>query len=196
MNIKLLFVVLLLSFMANGCGQRVAFGGCDFRVKSSDCHQNVKEEDANLIATSYAAADKLMQGAVPVLSPETNLLVTSIADIDNLDYANTLGRLLGEQIAARLTQRGHIVTEAKFNDNLKVIPRNGEFVLSRDLRELENYGWADMVVTGTYAVGKDKVYITLKLLDFATSKAISSYAYTLPKGKNTLTLLQKSDWWW
>ncbi|MBE9561757.1 MAG: hypothetical protein IMF12_02670 [Proteobacteria bacterium] len=198
MDIKLLFVVLLLSLITSGCSQRVAFGSCDFRVKSSECHQSVEKDskDADLIATSYAAADKLMRDAIPVLSYETNLLVTSIADIDNLAYATTLGRLLGEQLAARFTQQGHIVTEAKFNDNLKLIPRNGEFVLSRELRDMENHSWADMVVTGTYAVGKDKIYITLKLLNFTNSKVISSYAYTLPKGKNTLALLQKSSWWW
>ncbi len=197
MDIKLIFVVLLLSLMTNGCSQRVAFGSCDFRVKSSECnHQTEIIEDDNLIATSYTAADNLMQDAIPILSAETSLLVTSIADIDNLTYTTTFGRLLGEQLASRFTQKGHRVTEAKFNNNLKVIPRNGEFVLSRELREMGNSSWADMVVTGTYAIAKDKVYITLKILDFTTSKAISSYAYTLPTGQNTLSLLQKSFWWW
>ncbi len=197
MDIKLIFVVLLLSLMTNGCSQRIAFGSCDFRVKSSECnHQTEIIEDANLIATSYTAADKLMQYAIPVLSPQTNLLVTSIADIDNLTYTTTFGRLLGEQLASRFTQKGYMVTEAKFNDNLKIIPRNGEFVLSRELRELGDSSWAKMVVTGTYAVSRDKVYITLKILDFTTSKVIASYAYALPTGQNTLSLLQKSFWWW
>jgi len=197
MDIKLIFVVLLLGLIINGCSRRVAFGSCDFRVKSSECHQSPSTiEDANLIATSYAAADKLIRDAIPILSFQTNLLVTSIADIDNLAYTTTFGRLLGEQLAARFTQKSHIVTEAKFNHNLQLIPRNGEFVLSRELREMGDSSWADMVVTGTYAIGNDKVYITLKLVDFATSKVISSYAYTLPKGQNTLSLLQKSFWWW
>ncbi|MCK5877526.1 MAG: hypothetical protein KAG43_07820 [Candidatus Marithrix sp.] len=196
MDIKLLFIVLLSSLITTSCGHRLAFGGCDFRLKSSECKQQQPiTKDANLISNSYYAADKLIQGAVSV-PKTTNLLVTSIADIDNLSYSTTLGRLIGEQLAARFTQQGYTVTEAKFNDNLKMIPRNGEFVLSRELRDMKGYSWADTVVTGTYAIGKDKLYITLKLLDFATSKVLSSYAYTLPKGKNTLTLLQKSFWWW
>ncbi|HHB92665.1 MAG TPA: hypothetical protein ENK59_05575 [Thioploca sp.] len=197
MDIKLIFVVLLLSLMTNGCSQRIAFGNCDFRVKSSECnHQSEIVKDDNLIAASYTAVDKLIQDATPILSPQTNLLVTSIADIDNLTYTTTFGRLLGEQLASRFTQQGYMVTEAKFNDNLKIIPRNGEFVLSRELRELRDFSWVNMVITGTYAVSKNKVYITLKILDFTTSKVIASYAYTLPTGQNTLSLLQKSFWWW
>lgn len=192
MNNHLVFSVLIASLLnANltGCTlHRVAFGDCTYRIKTADCFQEASQ-DADIIASSYVAADSLIRDA-KTLHPDHRLLITTIADIDNLRESSSLGRLIGEQLAARFTQRGYTVIEAKLHQGLIIVPRMGEFVLSRQLREMGYEQNISKVIAGTYAIGKDRVYVTLKMLDCKDGKAVSSHAYTLPIGPNTHTLLQ------
>ena len=179
-NNRLILLILTLSLytlsLTTGCTHRLAFGGCAYRVKSGECQQP-DISDADIMATSYTAADKLLRQMTPPLPPETHILVTSPTDIDNQNDTTSLSRLIGEQLTARFAQQGYTVIEAK---------RRGK---------PDSTQQADIMVTGTYAVGKDKVYITLKMLDNNLLEIISSYAYNLPIGPNTYSLLNTSYWW-
>lgn len=196
---KILILLTSSLFLSNigliGCTHRMAYGGCAYRLKSGECTQQAIP-DADIMATTYAAADNLIRNALPLLDSETLLLVTSIADLDNLEDSTSLGRLIGEQLSARFAQQGYTVIETKLNSGLRLIPRTGEFVLSREMREMGQTYLADMVVSGTYALAQDTIYITLKMFDFKYSRVIASYAYTLPMGPNTSVLSEKSFWWW
>lgn len=180
-NNRLILLILTLSLytlsLTTGCTYRMAFGGCGYRVKTGECQQP-DISDADIMATSYAAADKLMRQMTPPLPPESHILVTSPTDIDNQNDTTSLSRLIGEQLTARFVQQGYTVVEAKQRGK----PDSTQF--------------ADIIVTGTYAVGKNKVYITLKMLDGNRLEIISSYAYNLPIGPNTYSLLKTSFWWW
>ena len=190
-----LFFFGLLNVGLTGCTHRMAFGGCAYRVKSGECQpKNIR--DADIMATSYVAADNLLRNMIDWQEPHPLLLVTSLADIDNLKDSTSLGRLIGEQLSVRFVQQGYPVVEAKLQRGLIKIPRTGEFVLSRDVQIVGQAQQANIIVAGTYAIGKDKVYVTLKMLNCNNGEVISSYAYHLPLGPNTLALLQKSFWWW
>ena len=190
-----IFLIILLSYLT-GCTYRMAFGGCEYRIRTGECPQKILTPDVNLIESSYQAADNLIRNKHLTFQPKSRLLITTIADINNLEDSTSLGRLIAEQLAVRFAQRGYSVVEAKLQSGLFMIPNTGEFILSHQLRNLGQQYQARTVVAGTYAIAKDKVYITLKMLDCQSSEVISSYAYTLPLGSNTLTLLQKSFWWW
>lgn len=131
-----------------------------------------------------------------VLYPRLQILVTSLANIDNLEDSSSLGRLIGEQLSIRFAQHGYTVIEPKLQQDLIMIPRTGEFIFSRQAVEIARQQNIDMIVAGTYATAQDQIYITLKMLNCQNAKIMSSYAYTLPLGPNTLALLQKSFWWW
>lgn len=192
-----LLLSLFVGISLQGCTyQRVAFGYCAFRVKTAECDGQIIP-DTNLIASSYTAADRLLQGTTNFVESfqDKRFLVATIADLDDLEDSTTLGRLIGEQLAARFAQRGYLVLEPKLQPELTFFTRTGEFVLSREAREFLLTKQVDAVVAGTYAVGKDTVYITLALLNCKNNQVIASYAYTLPIGPNTYALLQKF-WWW
>jgi TolB-like protein len=191
-----IFFLLILISHITGCTYRMAFGGCEYRIRTGECPQKILTPDVNLIESSYQAADNLIRNKQLTFKSKSRLLITTIADIDNLEDSTSLGRLIAEQLAVRFAQRGYSVVEAKLQSGLFMIPNTGEFILSHQLRNLGQQYQASTVVAGTYAIAKDKVYITLKMLDCQSSEVISSYAYTLPLGSNTLTLLQKSFWWW
>jgi hypothetical protein len=192
--IFLIFTVSLLSTTLTGCIHRYAFGDCTQRVKTAECYKTFSH-DTDLTAASFTAADHLMRNGLMDLHPQSRILVTTLADIDNLTDSTPLGRLVGEQLAVRFAQKGYTVTEAKLYNHIILLPYRGEFVLTRYLRDTGLIQKADIAVAGTYAVGKDTVYVTLKMLDCQTSKVIASHAYTLPIGPNTYALLQRPTWW-
>jgi len=172
---------------------RVAFGPCGYRVQSAECFGEFVP-DTDVILSSYHAVDSLLTPNVPA---DSRLLVTTIADINDLANSSPLGRLLGEQLGSRLAQLGYTVLEVKLNKDAVMMSGSGEFALSRAVQEYAQKQGATAVVAGTYAIGKDMVYVTLKLLDWRDSRVISAYAYTLPLGSNVQALLQQPRrWWW
>jgi TolB-like protein len=193
---KLILVFFIILPILNGCPSRIAYGNCAYRVKTGECQLQQLAKDTNLTTSSYAAADHLMRYVPSVLYPRLQILVTSLANIDNLEDSSSLGRLIGEQLSIRFAQHGYTVIEPKLQQDLIMIPRTGEFIFSRQAVEIARQQNIDMIVAGTYATAQDQIYITLKMLNCQNAKIMSSYAYTLPLGPNTLALLQKSFWWW
>lgn len=192
MQFKWLYLIL---FALTGCAEYTAFGDCAHRVHTSECTSAQRQQrDADLVATSYAAADELLQYHTNNVQPNKCLLVTTIADINNLHNSTPLGRLIGEQLSVRFTQKGYFVREVKLQDPLALISAEGEFALARDVQTICTNGQGN-VVTGTYAVGENIVFITLKLLSFRDSQVLAAHAYSLPLGENTMRLLKEPSWW-
>ncbi len=193
--LTLLIFITLLNLPLTACViHQAAFGDCAHRLQTADCHQTLAP-DADLIKSSFTAADNLMQHALMDLYPGHRVLMTTIANIDNLTSSSSLGRLISEQLSARFAQKGYTVQEARLYDYLIVQPYSGEFVLSRHYRQTSLNAQGDILIAGTYATGNNTVYVTLKLLNVETAKVIASDAYTLPIGSNTEALLQSDRWW-
>lgn len=195
-----LLLGLPLILQISGCThQHIAFGHCPTRFRTAECYgQNTK--DTNLITSSYIAADRLLQG-ITFFEPfkTRRFFVATIVDLDDLDDSNALGRLVGEHLSIRFSQRGYTVLEPKLRHNLNLVTHTGELVLSRSARRFLLNQHVDAVVAGSYSVGRDTIYVTLKMLDCKDSQIISSYAYTLPIGPNTYALLREfwwQRWWW
>ncbi|MDD2815773.1 MAG: FlgO family outer membrane protein [Thiotrichaceae bacterium] len=181
----------------SGC-YRTAYGYCAFRIKTGDCRADPSAKpraDVDLIAADYAATDQLLRGAIPAMSPRSRLVVATIADINALEDSTPLGRLITEHVSARLVQQGFTVLDPKLQNNLLMIPDVGEFALSRELREYGQSQAVDRLVAGTYTVGKDTVYVSLKLLNFATGQVTAAHNYSLPMGGNVENLVAKTSWW-
>jgi len=103
--------------------------------------------------------------------------------------SSNLGRIVSEQIASRLTQLGYSTREMKFRGSFLVRKGGGEFVLSRRVQAISKKQEAQAVVTGVYAVARNDVYVTLRLIRAGDSSIISSYDYMLPMGPDTVALL-------
>ncbi len=195
----LIFISLMI--LLNACSKQIAFGECDYRIRSAECQRyTLRLQQIDMVTTNYEAADKLIENAKQHIDDKQRILVTTIADINNLSDSAPLGRLVGEHIASRITERGYKVVEVRLQDSVSLVPYTGEFILSRGVRELRELGRAQTVsriVTGTYTVADETIFITLKILDFWDSRAVASYTYTLPMTKDINQLLKKTRaWWW
>lgn len=146
-------------------------------------------EDADIVATSHAAADGLIEKLLATLEPGRPIIATSFASIDQLETSSSLGRIIGEQVASRFTNRGFKVVEMKLRDSVFIKEGAGEFMLSRELRNISKEHDAQAILVGTYAVGKDHLYVTARVVRANDSVILSSHDYRLPIGPDTKAML-------
>ena len=141
-----------------------------------------KEEPpvADIMGTSYVAADALMRGANTALQPRKPLIAATFVNIDELEQAASFGRIVSRQVASRFTQRGFSVIEMLLRHSVFIKQNGGEFLLSREVRNLSSEHDAQAVIVGTYAVGRKKVYVTARLIRASDSIVLASYDYALP----------------
>lgn len=192
----LLFAIISISGCARYFGyERVAYGQCAYRIQSGDCF-NSQEDTTNLLQLNFDAADRLIQAAnfSNRLKNKHRFVITTLADINDLSESTALGRLISEQITERFVQKHYDVFDARLHSRL-MVSDEGEFVLSRQLREIGRTQKAEFLIAGTYAVGETQVYVTLKMLSFINAKVVASQAYSLPKDANVRALLKEYLWW-
>ncbi|MGP1629369.1 MAG: FlgO family outer membrane protein, partial [Giesbergeria sp.] len=113
-------------------------------------------QSTDLVGSSYAAADALLERAP--LDAHAPVLVATLVNLDHLDQSSRFGRVVSEQIAGRLVQRGLPVPELRLRSSVALVPQEGQLLLSRELREVSSAHAAQAVVVGTYAVSGRQVY--------------------------------------
>ncbi|WP_406622704.1 FlgO family outer membrane protein [Acidovorax sp. SDU_ACID1] len=95
------------------CG---ALGGCARYYYG----EHAVRDPADLVALHHGAADALLQQVA--LDPAQPVLVATVVQLDRLDASSRLGRLVSEQVAGRLAQRGLRVTELRLRETLALRP--------------------------------------------------------------------------
>lgn len=147
------------------------------------------------ISTNHKAADTLINsvsaGTHP-LPPDATLLVATLVNIDALGESSRLGRVIAEQIQARLAQRGYAVVELKLREDVIIQKDQGEFLLSREIQEIKASHNAQAVVVGTYALAKNYAYVHLKMIDNGNI-IIGAHDYTLPLDANIREMLKSRE---
>jgi TolB-like protein len=111
---------------------------------------------------SYAAADALIEQMRATVPPATPLIVSTLVNINSLDDSSPFGRLMTEQVAARLVQGGYQVIEVKLRNQLYMKRNEGELMLTRELRDIARKHSASVVVTGTYTDSPQRVFVNIK----------------------------------
>lgn len=163
--------------------------------------------------TNYGAADELMRrfaamqkntkAGQPVFASSTvsagagqvesrlPLIVTTVVNIDQLEQSSTLGRLIAEQVASRLTQQGYGVVELKLRNSVYMRRNEGEFLLTREVKEVAASHQSQAVVVGTYAESANLIHVTLKVVNPANSLVLAAHDYALPLDRQVRSLLKR-----
>ena len=152
-----------------------------------------KVVDADIVSVTHKAGDALIRNLNSMLAMEKPIIAASFVNVDRLAESSSLGRMLSEQVSSRLAQLGYHVVEMKLRDTVFIKKEAGEFVLSRELKEISNSHDAQAVLAGTYAVGSDNVYVTVRLVRTTDSKIIASHDFALPMGRDTRTLVRTDE---
>lgn len=141
----------------------------------------------DLVEANHRAADALLLAAP--IDAHQPLLVATLVSVDRLGESSRFGRLVSEQIAGRLTQRGLRVTELRLRENLAMQPGQGELLLSRELRDVGRAHEAQAVVVGTYAVSASQVFVSLRLVRPTGNEVVAAQDYALHMDGNVRALL-------
>jgi TolB-like protein len=143
----------------------------------------------DLGSLTYRSVDLIVAGA-PEVTSETPLIVASVSDAQNVDSSSPLGNIVSDLIKTRLVQDGRSVSEIRLRSGVHLNPGQGDFVLSRNRRDLGHPPNAAAVLTGTYAVSWDRVYVSLKLVSSVDAHILSAADFVVPRGDDVNGLLE------
>ena len=152
------------------------------------CQTNGPAKDVNMIPISHGAAKKMIFQSKDRLEPGS-LILASFADIDNLENSSTFGRIVAQQIGSVFSSQGYKIIEMLLRGKVYIGKGEGEFLLSRALKDLSTEHNAQAVIVGIYAVGSKNVYVTAKLIQASDSIILASEDFVLPLGPDLRTLV-------
>jgi TolB-like protein len=176
----------------------VSLAACETVPNSPASVEQTYEQAQNhpLRLANYQAAEALVKaGVAPVstsnqpMAGDSPYIVATLANIDALEQSSTLGRIVSEQIANRLTQVGKQVVELKVRNGIYMKRNEGEFLLTREIKEVAAAHRAQGVIVGTYAESAGFVHISLKLVNPENSLVLSAHDYTLPLDRQVRSML-------
>jgi len=175
-------------YYADFCFIWLIFSGCMNLMSYYDM-------DTNLIESSYKAADHLVSCLPPLSYQNHTIVPASFVNINNLEESSCLGKSVSEYIASRLSQHGFKVTEIKLSKSVseKLSFSDTLSFFSREIKEINSEYHAEMVLTGTYSIADDVVYISARMLNPVDATLLASYEYKLPLGNNNLKMLAIPD---
>lgn len=167
-------------------GLTVLTTGCasDQRVATAP-----KDQQVDLVGTLAAARKPLFDNLLAPLSKDKPIIAASFANIDNLSDSSTFGRMASEVIAAGLTERDYKVIEVKMRNSLFIKQRAGEFMLSRQLKNISQEHDAQAVLLGTYAVGGENLYVNARLVRTSDNIVVGSHDFVLPLNRDIKYML-------
>ncbi len=184
MSRALIVLALVATVGLAGCSQHNGYGRGGFASSPTGT------EDVDLVSYNYAAADALL-GRVPWLKERREpLLVASFVNINNMNTSSAFGRMVAEQVGSRFAQQDYTVMEMKLRSEVYIEEGAGEFALSRSVKDLSRAHNAAAVIAGTYAVGKNSVYVSARLIRATDSLVLAAYDYALPLGPDTRALVR------
>ena len=170
MRVWILGAMLVVLVGMTGCTKYVATGrtGADYWR-------------GDLVTNSYRIAETLQQNLRQPLGPEDTIIVASFVNVDNLQQSSTFGRIIAEQVGSRFAQKGYKVLELTLRKNsIFMSERKGEFLLSRDLRQVSRDHNAAAVIVGVYGEGYDTVYVSSRIVRPADNIILASCDLGIP----------------
>ncbi len=144
----------------------------------------------DITKSSYLAADAVISQIRAAVPPETMVITATLVNINNLEDSSPLGRLITEQIAGRFVHAGYQVIEVKLRNQIYMKRNEGELVLTREVRDIAKKHNARVIVSGTYADSKDRVFVNLKVIRLENNIVAAAYDYHLDKDELVRSLLK------
>ena len=112
------------------------------------------------------------QGKYPVI-------VTTFVNLNNFKETSDLGRLLKENLIHELQVRGWKVVDINYMPKIKV-NKNGEFVLTRDMRKLAKKYKVSSILVGTYAIVDNALIVNARVINAKNGIVISTGQFEIP----------------
>ena len=168
-------------------------GDADFDALAACCAARLLGR-VEKFAELEARARKNRSMSIDLLLPrQSPILVSSFVNLDDLTESSTFGRMLSDKLAAQFNVHGYKTIDTRLRQKILVQEGTGELMLSRDLDAIGAKHRAVAALVGTYAVGMDKVYVTVRAVRICDRVVLAADNLTIPIGANTFKMLYESD---
>lgn len=207
MKLRAAALSILICLLALGCTMREVKRNYDSaRDWVFDTEPTAKpshiEDDTPIIELNYEAADKLDSDLWLKFSPESPVYFKAFTNLSDPADPAPFGRVVAEQVAARLAQSDLNVvdgepraddyttpapkhgTVAKTEDSNATMASESEISTKEQLRPI-----LPSLMTGTYLLGDDVIFVSARITTLRDKQLISAYQWTLPINQNTRMLL-------
>ena len=144
--------------------------------------------DYSLIPANHTAGNKLVRSIEGLLSSR-KVLAASFVNIDDLEISSSFGRISSQQVATQFLNAGYNIEEMQLRKNIYIKQQSGEFMLSRELKDISVSHSAQAVIVGTYAVGREYVYVTAKVISVLNNQILAAYDYQIQIDSDVMNLL-------
>ncbi|WP_066853684.1 FlgO family outer membrane protein [Halodesulfovibrio spirochaetisodalis] len=149
-------------------------------------------EPSSLSAENFLAADVIAEQISGKVSRNSPVLIASMVQLNDLRHSSVLGRLVMQQISSRISQFGYRVLESRLKKEYTVVPKEGEFILSRDVSELMQKEYnAQVVLVGSYVPTPYRVYVSIRMLRISDGVVLAAHEYTLKNRREFAVLLRE-----
>ncbi len=143
-----------------------ALVGCGTLAPTPNCVTEVRD-------VGHILASKLYAG-MPEQEMDKPVVVTSIANLDDVNEVSPLGRLVSELVGSRLSQMGLKIAEPRMRSGI-AMTKSGEQVLSREAKELATKVNAYAFVTGTVVRMQGRYYFNARLIRVKDAQVLAAY---------------------
>ena len=165
-------------------------GVCIFAGTERVAHAS--RSGADLDDISYTAGDMLERNLLYNLDRTLPILSTSFVNLDNLKETSAFGRLMGVQVASRFSQHGYRMIDIRLSSGKMLVQeKNGELVLSRDMKRINSSQDAQAIIVGTYTIVGNRAFLSTRLLSTLDNTILSSYNFSIRMGDLLKELAQK-----
>ncbi len=105
---------------------------------------------------------------------DLTIISTVAVDINDMKKTNALARQMSEEVTTALAKMGYPLLEIRKAEDIVMIEKEGEFVLTRDLQELASTNALGVaVLTGTYLMTKKDMRYSMSLLNLPSNKVLA-----------------------
>ncbi len=157
------------------------------------------EDSTPLTDINYDAADDMMGLFMPAMNKRSPIYYERFTNrVDPAD-ASPFGRLVSDQVAARLAMRNFKVTDGPARIPLTSLPKpvehdpmpvNAEARKTEDQRMVEESSPVrPCVLSGTYLIADRVVYITARITALDDNQVMAAHSWTVPVNRNTRAML-------
>ena len=113
------------------------------------------------------------------VSPKTPVAVASFVNLADLESTNWLGNQLSESFIHELQRHGFVVVDYKTTGYIRVT-KEGDFIFSRDWKELPERQIIDYVVTGTMMKQENGVMVNARMIGMQSHVVVATAQSFIP----------------
>lgn len=191
---KMILVICL--FILSSCQYP---GPANIRAKmpAEPVHVKYTNSMSKIFLTVNSAADDMAQGLVCGASPHAMgsckravppVLVTSFVNLNNMKKTSTFGRVFSELLMTQLQTRGISVTEMRQGNVIDIKQGGGEFILTRNTRNIAKTYSANSILAGTYTITRESIILNGRLINLETNDIVSSWTNRVSRTKEVNSL--------